>query len=394
MPPPNPVSPLRHPEIPVNRRLFPAVGTPGFEDMTEIAVIGAGINGLMSAYFLRQSGYRVTVLDQGPIPNPEAASHGQHRLLQPWSASADPVIARRAVEALAMWPDILSDISFDGLAQTGVFAVAPFDNFETLDAGIVCERITARELGRLCPMFSDENENDGVLFPQFGILFASGILGALADHLLRQGVRMRPDTAVRSVDYEQGAVTLRSNETQRFDHVLLCAGTGTTNILRNSPGEVPELPVSAFSRQRCFVLYGAHPGYNDRTAGAPAWASLGTGDLWGMPPVRGLPMKLGCGTLTHDPDARAQMTDRQILQHFREEYRRACQTSDLFEPSTLAFNHWTRINTDKTLHPVGRCHVITADNGAGFKYGPLVGKEAAEAIEGRACRSVSNNSKG
>jgi glycine/D-amino acid oxidase-like deaminating enzyme len=48
------------------------------EDRTDrprrIAVVGAGVLGLTTAWALARRGHAVTVLDAGPIPNPEGSS--------------------------------------------------------------------------------------------------------------------------------------------------------------------------------------------------------------------------------------------------------------------------------------------------------------------------------
>ena len=39
-----------------------------------VCIVGAGITGLATAYVLQQAGYRVTVVDRGPLPQAPAAA--------------------------------------------------------------------------------------------------------------------------------------------------------------------------------------------------------------------------------------------------------------------------------------------------------------------------------
>lgn len=43
-------------------------------------VVGAGVVGAGIAWHLAKRGHRVTLIEQGPVPNPSAASFDQHRL--------------------------------------------------------------------------------------------------------------------------------------------------------------------------------------------------------------------------------------------------------------------------------------------------------------------------
>ena len=66
--------------------------------MTGIAIVGGGIVGLSTAYWLAKAGHGVTVVERGPIPNPEAASADHHRLIR-FSYGDEVGYAARMAEA-------------------------------------------------------------------------------------------------------------------------------------------------------------------------------------------------------------------------------------------------------------------------------------------------------
>jgi glycine/D-amino acid oxidase-like deaminating enzyme len=45
-----------------------------------VIIVGAGINGLATAWALIRRGYDVELFDKGPIPNPVASSYDEHRV--------------------------------------------------------------------------------------------------------------------------------------------------------------------------------------------------------------------------------------------------------------------------------------------------------------------------
>jgi sarcosine oxidase len=47
-----------------------------------VIVVGAGIAGLWTAWSLVKAGHLVSLVEQGPIPNPLAASGDHHRIIR------------------------------------------------------------------------------------------------------------------------------------------------------------------------------------------------------------------------------------------------------------------------------------------------------------------------
>ena len=77
---------------------------PGGSDGYDLIVIGGGAFGLSTAWEAARRGRRALLLEQGPLPNPSAASHGASRKIR--SVYAEPIYARLAREAMALWREI------------------------------------------------------------------------------------------------------------------------------------------------------------------------------------------------------------------------------------------------------------------------------------------------
>lgn len=345
-----------------------------------VTVVGAGINGMLAALALNRCGCAVTLLDRGGIPEKSAASYGLHRLIHPWSAQTGYQTAARAQAALEQWRHLLAEIGApQQFVPCGVLAVGAWPH---RDGDPVAVRTVAPDAAvRLLPLLDGGARESSVLFPDFGVLMASGILRALVRTLSAQGVHVCPFHPVRRADPGSGDAHLSDGRVVPGDAVVIAAGTGTPGLLAGSPG-LRHCAAAGGAAQRCYVLYADPPAPLVQTAGWPAWASLG-GDTWGMPPLRKVPMKLGYGGLTHPagpeaPDAAARLSE------IVSAYARSYPLFRRIRPRAVRFNHWTRINNDAPFEIEGRCYVTCSDDGAGFKTAPLVARDIANAV----CRDL------
>lgn len=341
----------------------------------QIAVVGSGIHGLLCAWLLIRKGHRVELFEQGAVPNPYAASYGLHRLLHPWNAAGDPMMAEAAAGALRSWKRILAEIGSDAFEPTGILVLDDRSGLAFDDLGIASSLIDGTALSRRLPFAEIGGGHSARLFHDFGVLFAGRILGDLVKALRTAGLRIHAHTRVEAIDARTGSLHLADAGRVSADLIILATGTGTRALL---PADILPTDPEAFSPRRCYVAYVAWPDYGRGGEGA-AWASLGTGDLWGMPPLRGELMKLGNGAFTRpadpaEPDDAAAVA-RELLKSYVERFP-ALGRARLIR---CGANHWTRIGSRDAFMIRDRLVVVTSDDGAGFKTAPQV----AEAIVSR-----------
>jgi glycine/D-amino acid oxidase-like deaminating enzyme len=347
--------------------------------MPKAVIVGAGINGLCTARALVARGWQVEVLEAGPAPNPAAASEDRHRLIR--AQYTDPGYAARLPAAFAAWDALWRDLGRSHYIERGVLALsrAPgdwTDRSRAAAGGAGMEDLGPAEITRRWPMLAPEGLRFGLYAPRGGVLLADRILADLRRWLGERGVAIRTGTPVTAIDAAAGAVHGPAGGSAG-DVVIVAAGVGVPRLLPGLAGDlVPHRVVLAWVEppQRWRADWDA----------APTWVDLGGAeDLWGMPPVAGMAMKLGAGHLTRpgDPETERRLAPGEaetVLAAYRGRFR----DIDDFRVVEGLVNFYLMAPGERfVLRRDRRVVLLSADSGHGFKFGPLTGADVAEALD-------------
>jgi len=223
---------------------------PGFPERTEVAVIGAGIAGCATAWFLAKAGVPVVVLEKGRVAGEQSSRNWGWVRKQ----GRDPRELPAIVESLKIWPTLEAEIEADiGWKRAGVTYVATNEaqmaRFEEwlgfarpyqLDSRMLSPGETDEMLGA-----SGERYLGALHTPSDGRAEPAKAVPALARAIERLGGRIVEGCAVRALDVEAGRVTGVVTEHGRIAcaSVLCAAGAWSSLFNRNLGITLPQLRV-------------------------------------------------------------------------------------------------------------------------------------------------------
>ena len=358
-----------------------------------ISIVGGGIMGLASAWALARDGHRVTVFEQGPIPNPLGSSVDEHRLIRhPYGGERG--YTRMIAAAYAAWEEMWKDLGTAHYAATGTLVLRRGDPWtgDTVES-LRAENIPFREIGPRgviegYPLLAADDACGGVVLESGGTLFAQRIVGHLARHLPTRGVDVETELRVSKVDPERGrlwlADDLRGDHLVEADLVIVAAGPWAPRLLPALRGRVTP------SRQA--VIYLNPPGdLAKQWLAHPMVLDLDPMSGFYLVPPRAAPggglsgLKIGNHrfTLSGDPD--------------RDRVASGEETHKLLDLCQRSLRHFERytIREAKTcfydverherfiVEPVGvRGWVLSGFSGHGFKFAAVIAQELARAIRG------------
>jgi sarcosine oxidase len=351
----------------------------------QVIVVGAGIAGLSTAWSLVKRGHQVTLLEQGKIPNPLAASGDHHRIIRRAYGKASGY-GRAITEAYRAWDELWVDLGESHHDPRGFLCVSREAGDEAEEyregleeGGYPFELIGAEASAQRWPFLEAGTFRYAFQSPEGGALHCRKIAAGIAGWLRKNGAAVYEDSKVVAVDAEHGKVELADGATLQADRVVVTAGAWVLKLFPDLDGEL--------KTYRTAVVYLDPPADL-----AGAWQSApvildvgGNTDGYIIPPSGGAGLKFGSGlhqVPTSDADwnrapvegegeAIRDLFSPPIARIAEYRVREVVTCAYTFTPDER-FAAWER----------GRCLIVSACSGHGYKFGAAVGRRVAGAVEG------------
>lgn len=357
-------------------------------------IVGAGVFGLTAAIALRSRGWRVTIVDPGPVPRPSAASTDISKVVR-MDYGADALYTEMCEEALAgwdrwnaTWPSPL--YHQDGFLLLTGQPMAP-GGFEGESFGLLQrrghapERLDAGTIRARFPGWTSGRYRDGYFNARAGWAESGKAVAGLALEARDAGVGLAQGVGfdrLIETDARVSGIRLDDGEELHADVVLVAAGAWTPALLPHLSGVMwtTGQPVVHFKVER--------PG-DWQAPGFPVWAAdISLTGWYGFPALADGTLKIGRhgpGRRVHPDDPRTLLPEE--IDAFRTFVReslpaladapvvgtRLCLYCDTFDG-----DFWIGLDPDRP-----GLAVAAGDSGHGFKFAPVLGATIADVIEGR-----------
>ena len=218
----------------------------------DVAIVGGGVIGVMTARFLRQKGLSVLVLEKGRIAGEQSSRNWGWVRQQGRDPGELPIM----VESLAIWKRLAEEMGESlGFRQTGVLYLAKTER-EMAGFEAWTEHSRAHQLDtRLLTGAETLAMLKGAVAPWKGALYTASdaraepwtAVPALAARAEEAGVLIREGCAVRALDLAAGRVAGVVTEAGRVacDQVVVAAGAWSRLFLGRHGIRIPQLSVLA-----------------------------------------------------------------------------------------------------------------------------------------------------
>ncbi|MER9828561.1 FAD-binding oxidoreductase [Mesorhizobium sp. M0134] len=345
-----------------------------------VIVVGAGIAGLSTAWSLVKAGHLVSIVEQGPIPNPLAASGDHHRIIRR-AYRAGTGYGRLITEAYEAWDEMWADLGETHLDPRGFICISrqPGDEAEEYREGMEAgnyafELFEPDAAVERWPFLEPGSFRYAYFSPDGGALHCRKIAAGLARWLRANGANVYENSKVVEIDAEAGHVVLAGAETMQADRIVVAAGAWALKLFPELDGEL--------KTWRTALAYVEPPA--DLKAvwqAAPVVLNIGgTVDGYAIPPSGGAGMKFGSGlhrVPTSDADWNRQAVPGEG-EAIRNLFSPPIARIEEYKVTQVVTSAYTFTADEKFLaHQKGRCLVVSACSGHGYKFGAAVGRRVA-----------------
>jgi len=367
-------------------------------DTYDVAVIGSGVFGVWTAYFLRQSGAEVILLDAHGPGNSRASSGGESRIIR-MGYGPDEIYSRSALRSLSLWREFFARIESPTMPasqrlfrQTGVLWLArESDSYcesilEILTRlGVHVERLETSELQKRYPQISFAGVGWGVLEPASGALMARRAVQALASQTEAEGTTIKRESVAPIGDGSR-LDFISTAESPRIlaDEFVFACGPWLPKLF-------PDLLGKKIHVTRQEVFFFGTPAGDDRFAPdqTPIWVDFND-EAYAIPDLdqRGFKIAIDAHGPEFDPET-GERTETEAGVKAARTYlsKRVPDLADAPVIESRVCQYENTSNGDFLIdrHPhFENVWLVGGGSGHGFKHGPAVAEYVLSMISGSA----------
>jgi glycine/D-amino acid oxidase-like deaminating enzyme len=356
-----------------------------------VVIVGGGIYGVSTAWALRRSGHRVSLIERNRVPSRLASSSDRHRLIR--YAYGDQLGYMRMVgDAYAAWERVWADLGQRLYVETGTLGLGEAADgwsnrsFAALEGdGHAVEALSRPQLAARFPLLDPVGVEHAFYLKSGGTLLAQRIVAGLARWLRQHGVELHEGVAVTAIDRDAARVTLADGRQLSGDLVLVSAGAWAHEL-------APELGARAVPSRQVVTYLIPPPGTAQAWARHPMILNIGTG-FYLVPSViapdgRATGLKIGDHSFsrTGHPERDRDVVKAETLAQLELCRRRLRNFAQYRVEETKTCFYTVTIDDSEEFiaRPLGQAAwLLSCCSGHGFKFGAAIGEGFAALIDGR-----------
>ena len=217
----------------------------------DVVIVGGGINGAATAYYLAKLGIRSVVVVEASVPGAGASSRGMGLLRTYHANEPEAALALWSLRVYRNWADEVGGTC--GFVNSGFLYLAPPSDLSDLQHNVAMmnrlggntQILTQHDVKRLQPHMEVEDIGAAAYEPDCG--YAYGALATDGYHVAarRLGVQLRTYCRVVDIVVQSDAVTgvtLEDGTTISSNVVLLAAGPWTAQLATTANVDLPIEP--------------------------------------------------------------------------------------------------------------------------------------------------------
>jgi sarcosine oxidase len=348
----------------------------------DVAVIGAGVFGAWTAYWLCKAGRNVVLVDAYGAGNSRSSSGGESRIIR-FGYGEDELYSRWSMRALPMWQQLAEDSGENIFYPTGVLWLAREGDAYTRSS-LTCLRSLGAKVEERWPQIAVDDVAWAMYEPESGALMARHAVQTVMTRAESRGVSYaRARVEPGDLSGKVASVPTRDGGTLKAGAFVFACGPWLPQVFPKLLGKRMFI-----TRQEIF-FFGTNAGSLEFSyPHLPTWLCHAD-DAYGMPDLehRGCKISFDKHGPKFDPESDSRMVSPQSAAPVRDYLARRfprLQGAPVVETRVCQYENTSSGDFLIDRHPdCENVWIVGGGSGHGFKHGPVVGEYCAALVRGK-----------